>query len=281
MHLSMVFLALIFACSLRLGWIGPIGGYSQRWRSALSLFLAPSLLLVVTAIAIVIMGPEGRMFQHREGWLSYGLASGFVVIAILLGLHLTWQGWQAVRQARRYPQIAIADHPGRLVDTPVVFSAQVGFWRPELLVSQGMLDYLDESHLEAVLIHEQGHCHYHDTFWFFWLGWLRRLTFWLPQTEALWQELLLLREIRADRWAAQQVDKLVLAESLIQVVQTPLLTSEELCAAFSCAAPCSRLEQRIDALLDESYYGPSPALLMPWAKLLMPLLPLLLVPFHH
>ncbi|MCG8367020.1 MAG: M56 family metallopeptidase [Pseudanabaenales cyanobacterium] len=280
MHLSMVLLALILACSLRLGWVGPIGGYSQRWRCALSLFLIPSLLLVVTVIAIVIMGPQGQMFWHQEGWLSYGFAISFVGIAIGLGLHLAWQGWLAVRQARQYPQLAIADHSGRLLDTPVVFSAQVGFWRPELVISQGMLDYLDESHLEAVLTHEQGHRHYHDTFWFFWLGWLRRLTFWLPQTEALWQELLLLREIRADQWAAQQVDKLILAESLIQVVKTPLLTSEEICAGFSCAAPSSRLEQRIDALLDESYYTASPAL-MPWMRLLTTLLPLAVVPFHH
>ncbi|MDJ0706701.1 MAG: M56 family metallopeptidase [Leptolyngbyaceae cyanobacterium MO_188.B28] len=280
MHLSMVLLTLLLACTLRLGWVGPIGGYSQRWRSALSLFLIPSLLLVVTALAIVIMGPQGRMFRHREGWLSYGVALGFLAIAVGLGLYLAWHGWQAVRQARQHPKFEIAGYSGRLVGAAGVFSAQVGFWRPELLVSQGMLDYLDESHLEAVLTHEQGHHHYHDTFWFFWLGWLRRLTFWLPQTEALWQELLLLREIRADQWAAQQIDKLILAESLIQVVQTPLLASEEICAAFSCDAPCSRLEQRINALLDETYYTPSPNFI-PWMRLLITLSPLMLVPFHH
>ena len=280
MHLSMVLLALMFACTLRLGWVGPVGSYSQRWRSALSLFLIPALLLVVTAIAIAIMGPQGRMFWHREGWLSYGLVIGFVGVAVCLGLLLAWQGWRAVRQAQGYPLLLISGYSVRLLNTPVVFSAQVGFWRPELIVSQGMLDYLDELHLEAVLTHEQGHFYYRDTFWFFWLGWLRRLTFWLPQTEILWQELLLLREIRSDLWAAQHVDKLILAESLIQVVQTPMLTAEEFCAAFSCAAPCSRLKQRIDALLDESDYGDTP-LLMPWMKLLITLLPLVALPFHH
>ena len=55
-------------------------------------------------------------------------------------------------------------------------------------------------------------------FGFFWWGWLRRLTEWLPHSKELWQELLLLRELRADQWAAQQVDPLVLAESLLLMV---------------------------------------------------------------
>jgi Zn-dependent protease with chaperone function len=50
------------------------------------------------------------------------------------------------------------------------------------------------------LAHEQAHAHYRDTFWFFWLN---VLTSWLPHTEALWQEILFLREIRADEKAKE------------------------------------------------------------------------------
>ena len=150
---------------------------------------------------------------------------------------------------------------GRVVETAAVFSAQVGLWRSELVVSQGLLEHLNAEHLEAVLAHESGHAHYRDTFWFFWLGGLRRLTGWLPQSETLWQELLLLREVRADEWAARRVDSLVLAESLMSVITAPLLSTEAICASFSCAAPRSRLAQRVDAFADGiARFGPHASL---------------------
>ncbi|NJL22358.1 MAG: hypothetical protein HC895_18575 [Leptolyngbyaceae cyanobacterium SM1_3_5] len=106
---------------------------------------------------------------------------------------------------------------------------------------------------------------------------MRQLTAWLPRTEALWQELLLLRELRADRRAAQQVDPLLLAESLLLVVQSPL-QEEEYCAAFSAIAPATRLEERIDALLGEPIADESIAVSWLW---LLPILPLLTLLLHR
>jgi Zn-dependent protease with chaperone function len=100
----------------------------------------------------------------------------------------------------------------------IPFAAQVGVWKPQLVVCRGLLEQLDEEHLRAVLAHEEAHRHYGDTLWMFAVGWLRHLSGWLPNTEVLWQELLTLRELRADRWAAQRVDPLVLGEALVQVV---------------------------------------------------------------
>ncbi|NJK53722.1 MAG: M56 family metallopeptidase [Leptolyngbyaceae cyanobacterium SU_3_3] len=142
-----------------------------------------------------------------------------------------------------------------------------------------IIETLDAEHLESVLVHEQGHTYYHDTFWFFWLGGLRRLTCWLPQTEALWQELLILRELRADRWAAQTVDPLLLAEALLWVVSAPQIQPEGLCASFSSAVVKNRLNERIDALLKPSEEGSSEGT-RSWLWLLWVSLPLLAVPFH-
>jgi hypothetical protein len=167
----------------------------------------------------------------------------------------------------------------RVLDNPIPFSALIGFWQPELIVSQGLLNTLDQDHLEAVFKHEQGHYYYRDTFWFFWLGWVRSISAWLPNTEALWQELLLLREMRADRWAAQQVDPLLLAESLLVVISTLPVQSDNCCAAFSCAAPYNRLEERIEALLAEPELISQPSLLS-WTWLLLAFLPFAAVPFH-
>jgi hypothetical protein len=37
----------------------------------------------------------------------------------------------------------------RILDNPIPFSALIGFWQPELLVSQGLLNTLDSAQLQA------------------------------------------------------------------------------------------------------------------------------------
>ena len=92
---------------------------------------------------------------------------------------------------------------------------------------------------------------------------------------------MLLREVRADSWAAQKADSLVLAESLMSVVTAPLMETEALYAGFSCAAPRSRLAQRVDALLTED------AAVCEWVSwwqglaILVAISPLVTIPFHY
>lgn len=222
------------------------------------------------------------MIGFSAGWFSYLLAISFLGLAGVKCIQLGWQGWRSLRQARTYPPLVFKDTLGRVIDTPVPFAALIGFWQPELVVSQGLLNTLATSaHVDAVIAHEQAHYYYRDTFWFFWLGWLRSCTAWLPNTEALWQELLSVRELRADRWAAQRVDPLLLAESLLMVVSAPSsMPSESFCAAFSSVAPQNRLEERIEALLAEPE---SPQKIRPrwsWTWFLLTFLPLAAVPFH-
>jgi hypothetical protein len=233
----------------------------------------------MTALAVLLMGPQGQMIGLHTDGFSYGLVVGGVGLAIGFCLKLAIQGWQSLQTIRTYPKIDLDGKSARLVDTSTLFSAQIGFWQPELVVSQGLLETLKPEHLQAVLSHEQAHHYYRDTFWFFWLGWLRQITAWLPNTEALWQELLLLRELRADHWAAGRVDALLLAESLLIVVSTPMMASESFCAAFSRATPHNRLQERIEALLGEAESSP-PSSFASWIWVVFALLPLVAVPFH-
>ncbi len=280
MHLTLLLVALTVAGLLRLQPINPGQNWQERWWRSLGLFLFSPLLLTATAIALAWMGPRGQMVRWWEGWFSYSLAVLFLGFAVLLAIKLAGEGWLSLRRVREYPLWELKGTSARLLPTSIPFVARVGFWRSELVVSQGVLDALDADHLEAVLTHEQAHLYYRDTFWFFWLGWLRRLTFWLPQTEILWQELLLLREHRADCWAAQSVDTLLLAESLVKMVSAPTLYSEIASVAFSNALPHNRLEERIEVLLSQ----PKPLQqtgLWIWAWLVSGFLPLLVVPFHY
>lgn len=279
MHLVMILAALGLAWLLRLSWFQPTGNWTQRWQKALFLFLLPPLLVLMTALAVICMGPQGRMIGLHTDGFSYCLAVGCLGMSVFVGLKLGSEGWRSLQQIRTYPKIQLEGRTARLLNNRILFSAQIGFWQPELVVTQGLLQTLKPEHLEAVLAHEQAHYYYRDTFWFFWLGWLRQITTWLPNTEALWQELLLLREIRADCWAAGRVDALLLAESLLMVVNTQMRASENFCAAFSCAITRDRLQQRIDALLGEPEF-PTESSWWNWTWVLLGLLPLVAVPFH-
>jgi Zn-dependent protease with chaperone function len=280
MHLMMILTALSSAWLLRSRWSKLTGNWTERWQQALFFFLLPPLLLLMTALAVLCMGSQGQMIGlHTDGY-SYCLVLGCVGLTVGFGLKLAIEGWHSLRKIRTYPQIELEGKLTRLLDNSLPYSAQIGFWQPELVVSQGLLETLKPEHLQAVLIHEQAHYYYRDTFWFFWLGWLRRITAWLPNTEALWQELLILRELRADRWAVSRVDALLLAESLLMVVSTPIMASESFSAAFSHATPLNRLQERIEALLAEPD-SPTYSSLWTWSWVLLTLLPFLAVPFHR
>jgi Zn-dependent protease with chaperone function len=280
MHLIMIVAVLSLAWLLRCRYSKPTGNWAQRWQQTLLLFLLPPLLLLMTAIAVLLMGPQGQMIGFHTDGFSYCLVLASIGLVVGLGVNLAAQGWQSLRKIRTYPQINLDGKSARLLAHQTLFSAQIGFWQPELVVSQGLLNTLTQEHLNAVLTHEQAHYYYRDTFCFFWLGWLRQITAWLPNTEALWQELLLLREIRADHWARQYVDSLLLAESLLMVVSAPRMASESFCAAFSRTAPQNRLQERIEALLGDGETS-IPSRSWTWSWLLLCLLPLIAVPLHR
>ena len=287
MHFFMLAIGVGVAWWVRSRWSPTVGTWSERWQQSLGQFLFAPLLLLMTAIAIGCMGPFGQMVGHGEGWLSYGLAIGFIVWAIASLIKLANEGFQTLKHIQTHPKIEIADHSAYLLPITDLYSARVGFWQPELVVSQGLLDQLDAAHLNAVLFHEQAHLEYRDTFWFFWLGWIRRLTFWLPHTEALWQELLILRELRADQFATQQVDPLVLAESLLAVVSAPLM-QPEVCAAFGWSSldaeesgdAGGRLMERINSILEDTNSRSLQICWWSFSWLVLVFLPIAMIPFH-
>jgi Zn-dependent protease with chaperone function len=291
MHIAMILGVLGLAWCLR--WMyeplvmpqaRPQPTHQERWQKALFLFLLPPLLVLMTAIAMVFMGPQGQMLGFQAGWFSYIVAIAFLLYAVIWGCFLIAQGLRAVHKVSSYPRSELASQLAgqmvRAIDTPQIFAAQVGFWQPHLVVSEGMLQKLEKEHLYAVLKHEQAHDCYRDTFWFFCLGYIKQATVWLPNTNDLWQELLLLREMRADHWATQYVDRLLLAEALLWSVSDAIAPESDIfCAAFSCPMPRSRLEERIEAILDETTPEAKPNYDL-LCLLILSLLPLISIPFH-
>lgn len=285
MHLMMMLLALGLAWLIRslVPYLGKFTG--DKWARSLFLLGFSPIIMGMTAISVICMGYQGQMLGIDAGWLSYTLATIWLVCGNLYLIKQIWLAYLSQKQIRQLPQRIVLGKIVRILPTAFPYSAQIGFWRSQLVISQGLLDSLDEQHLEAVLAHEQAHAHYRDTFWFFWLNWLKVLTSWLPYTEALWQELLFLREIRADEKAKESVDSLVLAESLLQVVQQATNSSsgditKGFSAAFNSNLLAHRLEERINNILDES----NPNFQLPWyvwVVVFCSLLPFLAIPLHY
>lgn len=280
MHLIIIIGVVSLACLLRISWFPSQGSWSERWQKAVLLFILPPLLILMSVIAILFMGPQGKMIGLSTDWFSYLITICWLILAIIMVIRLGSEGKQFKSEINTYPSQKLSGYSMRILDNPLLFCAQIGFWQPQLVVSKGLIKLLPKEHLEAVLAHEQAHLFYRDTFWFFWLGWLRKITFWLPNTELLWQEILTLREIRADSWAAQKVDPLVLAEALLKVISSPLMVAENLSAAFSNPVPKNRLQERIDALIDDSE-SDSGLNLWLYAGIVLSLFPLILIPFHN
>ncbi len=280
MHSIVLFGILGLAWGLRYAWSQMVlDSWRVRWHYTITLFLFPTLLLFTTAVSIIWMGPHGRMVWMGNDWLSYCLAICFLGLMGLSLLKQSWRAWQLLHQVRTYPIADVDGTPIRLLDLATPYLAQIGFWQPELVISQGLMLALDSEHRAAAIAHERAHYYYRDTFSFFWLGWVRQVTAWLPQTEVMWQELLVLREIRADRWASTQTDPLLVAEALLSIAQYTPVFPEYLCAAFSQMTSPNRLDRRIEALITTT--DPIEHLsIWSWAWLLLTLLPLFAVPFH-
>lgn len=281
MHLMMILAALAIASGLRFLPIPTSGSWQTRWQRSLFLFLFPPLILITTVSAVLLMGAEGYMLGLKASQFAYGVAILFSVWLLFRLGALARQVFISQRQIQTYPLTKIQDQEVRLIPLDLPYIAQIGFWQPQLVISQNLVNILTEPQLDAVIEHEQAHYYYRDTFYFFWLGWLKNSTFWLNNTETLWQELLLLREIRADLKAARQVDPLTLAESLLRVVQTPLTASNCFTAGFSLpvAENGNRLVQRIEALISNKPLPTSPSFIY-WSWLLLLLIPWATIPLH-
>ncbi|MGA1622568.1 MAG: M56 family metallopeptidase [Synechocystis sp.] len=279
MHSVLFLLAVALAWGIRYGtkfWPGRLS-----WGAALAAFALPPLMLITTSGAIVVMGcgemfgVPARMGSHLLAWLFLGWTT-------VCFLDLAWQTIKTLRSVQDQPQTCYQGQTMRLLATEFPYSAQIGLWSPELVVSQGLLHRLSPTHLAAVLAHENAHITYRDTLTFFVLGGLRRLTAWLPQTEALWQELLWQRECRADRKAAESCDPLVLAEALALVAQAAI--TEEV---MPLAVPFHSQEARLLARIDQLLAPPSQVMATPLTRywisfsvLAIALGPLLFIPWH-
>ena len=312
MHLALLLLLVILAFGgrwfLRYDWTKtidlrhPVQFLSLQWQRTIVALIVPPLLLLSGAIAILLMGHHGQMWGFPVGSLACFAAGIGISLTIAQGLRVIFQQYSMQQWLTKLPQIELSQielpevSPNTIVyslDHPGLFAGQVGLTQSRIILSQGLLDQLTPTQLQGVIAHEQAHYDYQDPLCFMGLSWLRSVSGWLPGTERLWQDLLLLRECRADAQAARQVDPLVLAETLVTVVRStvevPQTTFHYDWIAFDSLRPHDLLEFRVQSLIQanlepiitEDFQGVFPGLFWVRATLLLSLLPLGTIVFHH
>ena len=276
--------------------------WSKQWWWARVALVLPSLWLLNGWIAILLMGSTGTMWGHsvsRWGSVLAGLGLAWAIAQLAIAWY---QGRRSIAAVETLPTVEIEGQSARLLEQPLPYAAQVGFWRSQLVVSQGLLDQLTPEQVKAVLAHETAHATHHDTFTFFWLGWLHRLVSWLRGSERLWQEVLLLREIRADQQAAIATDPLDVAEALLILAQSPLQPAAPLSTAMATDTADGgqtggdRLDRRVQALIQQTQTSASaqPVVspdrfsltrltptLWSWGLMGLAACPLLIITLHH
>ncbi|NJN60791.1 MAG: M56 family metallopeptidase [Coleofasciculaceae cyanobacterium RL_1_1] len=317
MHIAILLLAVAGAWGTRRYCVGAIErchlearSWRERWSWAIGAIVVPALWCMIAVLAVVVMGTHGTMFGYSVSAIGLWCSGSLIAAITVLLIALLGRSGQIQRELQHYPKTAFISPTLdqtlelRTIASPSWFAGQVGIIKPELTIGRSLLTSLSSEQLEAIIAHECAHAHYHDTLTFFLLGWLRRWTSWLPETREIWHELILLRELRADRWAAQYIDPLLLADTLLTVARsaqqdsTQTATSTPIIAGigFHDFTSIDSFEARITALIDPEI-DPDQSMIMiqnadhqadqltfkinGWLWAVLACFPLLALPFHH
>lgn len=251
MHLILILTSLFLAYGIRI--ISQIleSKYQKKWGLSLFFFCFPPLILLMTCVVIIFMGYQGEMWGIKASKFSYYLSISFFIYAILKltnNIYSHFKTWSILQKCTDHQ---IKSHKYKLLKSNVPYAAEIGFWHSQLVLSQGLIDLLSQEHLMAVIAHETAHRNYKDPFVFFWLFYLKKLGFCLPNNDNLWENLVLLRELRADQTAAKKVDYLLIAESLLQVTSSIMTHKNQVNNELECAFYDNRLQIRIENLMEK------------------------------
>lgn len=180
-------------------------------------------------------------------WASGLLATfgGLTLVALILALAvLALHALGRMRIVRRLTRLTDRVGAYRLVDSASPFACCIGLWRPEILVSRGMEEALDEKAFAAVLAHERAHAMRRDNLQGFVLHTATR--FW-PQRvrDRIREDHGADAEQACDRVAERVTGSQGAVAAAIQAIRTPLSVCE---AGPGRAFGAGALEERIAAL---------------------------------
>ena len=182
--------------------------------------------------------------NHPSGWS--------IAAAVLLPMfaalgRAAWSGGERFQLAKALVRSSRASSLGsevRLLDRQEPIAVTVGFLRPVILLSQGLLDAVSPGTLDIVLAHERAHVRRRDTAWAL-LDSLAAALVPRAVRSGLLRELALSREQACDLWAAERAGKLRVARALTRIARLGMSRP-----AFGVSVAASSLEARVLHLLE-------------------------------
>ena len=179
--------------------------------------------------------------------LAWSVAAAVLLpLCVVLG-RAAWSGVLQCQLARALVRSSRASSLGpdvRLLDREEPIALTVGFLRPIILLSQGLLDVVSPATLDVILAHERAHVRRRDTAWALLDSLVAAL---VPRgvRAGLLRELALSREQACDLWAAERAGKLRVAQALTSVARLGLSQP-----AVGMSVAASSLEARVLHLLE-------------------------------
>jgi Zn-dependent protease with chaperone function len=215
----------------------------RYWLGQVSLAL--SVLLLVSGLGIVRYSELARQFvafcrRTFQGFATYGGAIMSLIPLALVALSFLLAGlsiWRQIRATRRLlqslgtvrslsPELVFLGRrlgiPGgrlRLVTDPRPLAFCVGFVRPTVWLTTGLVSALDREGLTAVLRHEGHHLRHRDPFKLLLVRVLADAFFFLPVVRELGRAYEVHKELAADAEAAlDRAGRVGLAQALLKLL---------------------------------------------------------------
>lgn len=202
-------------------------------RSEYLLLGAVVLLSWVLACLAMLAGSCGACTSHGLGYDLSGLAAGLLSAGAVVGMIFLLVTLWRTRRLWRLCHTALVDHPPvlrqacrRLAIRPerVMCTSQadltvfcIGWWRPRIVISKGLVETVAPAELLAILVHERHHQLRRDPLRLLLMKFIHALLFPLPVVHELHRAFLLRIEVEADEAAIEVVGRPSVASALYKM----------------------------------------------------------------
>lgn len=137
--------------------------------------------------------------------------------------------------------------PIRVVRDPSWIAMAMGWFRPRIVVSTQVLEWLPEEEIEAVLLHELHHCRNRDPLKLFLAGAFQESMPFIPVFKGLLRHYKIWSELQADRYSISQLgSSYELGQVLLKLSNRTLFKPGMAGTAFAGTAVDYRIQQIID-----------------------------------
>lgn len=162
--------------------------------------------------------------NHLLTWMVPTLLGIWVVMPLARGVRRAWQQWRLAHSLLSVSEKSQLGADVRVLEDPTPLAVTVGWTKPTILLSRGLLSAASAQTLNVILLHERAHMYRHDIRWAMVDQFFANL---LPTKVAasLLQQIGIAREQACDRAAADRVgDAMVVANALLEVARLRFLS---------------------------------------------------------